>query len=110
MYKFLIGPGGNGPGGGFKNNLIMGPGGPGPHSHPTPASDPNYAQQFHNFQQQLYATNTRNNQMGQNNGPPPGAVGSQGKQDEVESRFTVISPKSTALPVVAIVKRSITLI
>ena len=58
----------------------MGPGGSGPHSHPTPASDPNYAQQFHNFQQQLYATNTRNNQMGggQNTGPPPGAVGPQG--------------------------------
>ena len=54
---------------------MMGPGGP----HPTPASDPNYAQQFHNFQQQLYATNTRNPQMGQNNGPPPGAVGPQGK-------------------------------
>ena len=54
---------------------MMGPGGP----HPTPASDPNYAQQFHNFQQQLYATNTRNNQMGQNNGPPPGALGAQGK-------------------------------
>ena len=70
----MTGPVGNVPGGGFKNNLI---GGPGP--HPTPASDPNYAQQFHNFQQQLYATNTRNNQMGQNNGPPPGAVGPQGK-------------------------------
>ena len=71
----LTGSGGNGPGSGFKNNLMLGPGGP----HPTPASDPNYAQQFHNFQQQLYATNTRNNQMGQNNGPPPGALGAQGK-------------------------------
>ena len=66
----------------------MGAGGPGPHSHPTPASDPNYAQQFHNFQQQLYATNTRNNQMGQNNGPPPGAVGPQGKQIKEMSRMT----------------------
>ena len=71
----LSGSGGNGQGGNFKNNLMMGPGGP----HPTPASDPNYAQQFHNFQQQLYATNTRNPQMGQNNGPPPGAAGPQGK-------------------------------
>ena len=69
--SFAIGSGGNGPGSGFKSNLMLGPGGP----HPTPASDPNYAQQFHNFQQQLYATNTRNNQMGQNNGPPPGAQG-----------------------------------
>ena len=72
----LPGSGGNGPGGGFKNNLMMGPGGP----HPTPQSDPNYAQQFHSFQQQLYATNTRNNQMGQNNGPPPGSIGPQGRQ------------------------------
>ena len=55
---------------------MMGPGGP----HPTPQSDPNYAQQFHSFQQQLYATNTRNNQMGQNNGPPPGSIGPQGRQ------------------------------
>ena len=77
IYQFCSGSGGNGPGGGFKNNLMMGPGG----SHPTPASDPAYAQQFHNFQQQLYATNTRNNQMGQNNGPPPGAMGPQGKLD-----------------------------
>merc|ERR1719410_3199550 len=40
-------------GNGFnKNSPIMG--------GPSPAtSDPNYAQQFHNFQQQLYATNTR---------------------------------------------------
>ena len=76
-YITNLGSGGNGPGGGFKNNLMMGPGGP----HPTPASDPAYAQQFHNFQQQLYATNTRNNQMGQNNGPPPGAMGPQGKLD-----------------------------
>ena len=78
MYIIHKGAGGNGPGGGFKNNMMMGPGGP----HPTPASDPAYAQQFHNFQQQLYATNTRNNQMGQNNGPPPGAVGPQGKSNK----------------------------
>ena len=54
-------PSGMGPGNGFnKNSPIMG--GPGPAS-----SDPNYAQQFHNFQQQLYATNTRSQGMG---GPP----------------------------------------
>lgn len=44
----------------FKNNSFIGP----------TTADPNYAQQFHNFQQQLYATNTRsqiNNQaMGAN--------------------------------------------
>eukprot|EP00094_Tigriopus_californicus_P004642 TCALIF_04465-PA protein Name:"Similar to lgs Protein BCL9 homolog (Drosophila melanogaster)" AED:0.10 eAED:0.15 QI:775/0.71/0.62/1/0.71/0.62/8/0/1146 len=67
--------GGNGPGsnngnsGNFKHSPIMG--------GPT-TSDPNYAQQFHNFQQQLYATNTRGSQMGpngqmSNNGPPPGS-------------------------------------
>ena len=38
---------------------MMGPGGP----HPTPQSDPNYAQQFHSFQQQLYATNSAGNQI-----------------------------------------------
>jgi hypothetical protein len=36
---------------------------------PTTA-DPNYAQQFHNFQQQLYATNTRSQQGGMG-GPLP---------------------------------------
>jgi len=45
---------------GFKSSPFMGP----------TTADPNYAQQFHNFQQQLYATNTRsqmNSQtMGQN--------------------------------------------
>ena len=53
------GPGGlAGPNGGYnKNSPIMG--GPGPNT-----SDPNYAQQFHNFQQQLYATNTRSQGMG----------------------------------------------
>lgn len=61
------GPGSSGPvgsgGGGYnKNSPIMGPG---------PANtDPNYAQQFHNFQQQLYATNTRSQQGGM--GGPPG--------------------------------------
>nr|CAD7201328.1 unnamed protein product [Timema douglasi] len=34
----------------FKNSTFIGP----------TTADPNYAQQFHNFQQQLYATNTRN--------------------------------------------------
>jgi len=56
-------PSGMGPGNGYnKNSPIMG-GGPGPTT-----SDPNYAQQFHNFQQQLYATNTRSQGMG--GGPP----------------------------------------
>lgn len=50
------GPPGGGPG--FKSSQFMG--------GPTTA-DPNYAQQFHNFQQQLYATNTRS-QMGGNSG------------------------------------------
>ena len=47
-------PSGMGPGNGFssKNSPIMG--------GPSPATtDPNYAQQYHNFQQQLYATNSR---------------------------------------------------
>lgn len=45
-------------GNGFnKNSPIMG--GPNPAT-----SDPNYAQQFHNFQQQLYATNTRSQGAG----------------------------------------------
>ncbi|XP_028145379.1 protein BCL9 homolog [Diabrotica virgifera virgifera] len=38
---------------------------------PTTA-DPNYAQQFHNFQQQLYATGTRSQMGGQAMGPGPG--------------------------------------
>ncbi|XP_050314187.1 protein BCL9 homolog isoform X2 [Anthonomus grandis grandis] len=53
-----------GQGGGFKGAPFVGP----------TTSDPNYAQQYHNFQQQLYATNTRS-QMGgvaQNMGPGPG--------------------------------------
>ena len=40
-------PGGNGGAGGFAS----------------PAQDPNYAAQFHNFQQQLYATNTQRGHM-----------------------------------------------
>nr|CAD7575113.1 unnamed protein product [Timema californicum] len=40
----------------FKNSTFIGP----------TTADPNYAQQFHNFQQQLYATNTRS----QMNNPP----------------------------------------
>ena len=44
-------------------------GGPGPVS-----SDPNYPQQFLNFQQQLYATNTRS-QGGPGPGPGGGPMG-----------------------------------
>ncbi|XP_073999477.1 BCL9 domain-containing protein legless isoform X3 [Rhodnius prolixus] len=44
----------------FKNSTFIGP----------TTADPNYAQQFHNFQQQLYATNTRG-QLGAQ-GMPPG--------------------------------------
>ena len=59
-------PSGMGPGNGYnKNSPIMG-GGPGPAT-----TDPNYAQQFHNFQQQLYATNTRSQGMGGGGGGPP---------------------------------------
>lgn len=78
-----MGPGGNpdptqplppsgmgGPGNGFssKNSPIMG--------GPSPATtDPNYAQQYHNFQQQLYATNSRSQGPGGGHspgmGPPP---------------------------------------
>jgi len=67
-------PGMNGPG--YKNNLLMG--------GPT-TQDPAYAQQFHDFQQQLYATNTNRHSRG---GPPgagpmppnmpPGAAGAPG--------------------------------
>lgn len=46
----------------FKNSPFVGP----------TTSDPNYAQQFHNFQQQLYATGTRNQMGGQAIGPGPG--------------------------------------
>ena len=49
----------------FKNSPFIGP----------TTADPNYAQQFHNFQQQLYATNTRsqlnNQQNPQQMGPNP---------------------------------------
>ena len=48
-----------------KNSPIMG--GPSPNT-----SDPAYAQQFHNFQQQLYATNTRS--QGGLGGPSPGPL------------------------------------
>ena len=42
---------------------------------PSPAtSDPNYAQQFHNFQQQLYATNTRSQGMGPSHSPGMGSL------------------------------------
>ncbi|CAH1153695.1 unnamed protein product [Phaedon cochleariae] len=46
----------------FKNSPFMGP----------TTADPNYAQQFHNFQQQLYATGTRSQMGGQAMGPGPG--------------------------------------
>merc|ERR1712142_158016 len=54
-------------GNGFnKNSPIMG--GPNPAT-----SDPNYAQQFHNFQQQLYATNTRSQGGGMGGPTGPGS-------------------------------------
>ena len=40
-------------------------------------TDPNYAQQFHDFQQQLYATNTSRGMRG-GNGPPGGGPGGPG--------------------------------
>ncbi|XP_049817636.1 protein BCL9 homolog isoform X3 [Aethina tumida] len=46
----------------FKNSPFVGP----------TTADPNYAQQFHNFQQQLYATSTRSQMGGQAMGPGPG--------------------------------------
>ena len=76
---FVAGPKGS-PMGGPPNpeQMQMMGGGPPPHfkqqqqqqqqqqSHFPSTADPNYAQQFHNFQQQLYATNNNNqrNQMG----------------------------------------------
>ncbi|XP_014256362.1 protein BCL9 homolog isoform X2 [Cimex lectularius] len=42
-----------GQGNNFKNSTFIGP----------TTADPNYAQQFHNFQQQLYATNTTRGQL-----------------------------------------------
>ena len=70
------GPGGGDPGGMGGQNQGPGPGQGGPAFKSSPfmgptTADPNYAQQFHNFQQQLYATNTRS-QM--NNQPPMGAA------------------------------------
>merc|ERR1719228_1865636 len=57
-------------GNGFnKNSPIMG----GPNPAP---SDPNYAQQFHNFQQQLYATNTRSQGGGMGPGGHSPGMGS----------------------------------
>ena len=55
-------------GGNFKNSPIMGDG--------PSMNDPAYAQQFHDFQQQLYATNTRSSQM--RGGGPPGPPGPGG--------------------------------
>lgn len=62
-------PGGGGGGNYSKNSPIMG--------GPSPANDPNYAQQFHNFQQQLYATNTRGS-----GGQPPMGGGPPGPQPQ----------------------------
>ena len=45
----------------FKNSIFVG----------ATATDPNYAQNYHNFQQQLYATNTRSQLGGQAMGPGP---------------------------------------
>lgn len=55
------GPGGmpSGMPGGFNKFGPGGPGGGGGGGIPNPNADPNYAQQYHTFQQQLYATNTR---------------------------------------------------
>jgi len=73
---FVPGPKGSPMGPNPEQMQMMG-GGPPPHfkqqqqqqqqqSHFPNTADPNYAQQFHNFQQQLYATNNNNqrNQMG----------------------------------------------
>lgn len=46
----------------FKSSPFVGP----------TTADPNYAQQFHNFQQQLYATSTRSQMGNQAMGPGPG--------------------------------------
>lgn len=64
--------------GNFKNNPFMGP----------TTADPTYAAQFHSFQQQLYATNTRGGPNmgmpgpigpgGPNTGPPGGPPGMSG--------------------------------
>lgn len=61
------GPGSGGGPGGFRGgppsaNSFIGP----------TTADPNYAQQFHNFQQQLYATNTRGGGGGGPSGPGGG--------------------------------------
>ena len=66
------GPGMGGPGGapgGFKNSPIM-------HGGGADMNNPDYAQQFHDFQQQLYATNTRSSQMRGAPGGPPGGPNS----------------------------------
>lgn len=61
------GPGGSGPGG----NSAGGPGGFKSQFVGPSTADPNYAQQYHNFQQQLYATSTRSqlNQQPGGGGP-----------------------------------------
>jgi hypothetical protein len=65
MQQQMCGPGGPGPGPHFNKSHYMGPN----------TADPNYAQQYHNFQQQLYATNTRNQQGG-----PMGGMGGPNNQ------------------------------
>ena len=65
--------------GNFKNNNIMGP----------TTADPTYAAQFHNFQQQLYATNTRG-PMGHMTGhvlPPHGPGGPVGGAPMMQQNF-----------------------
>ena len=67
--------GGSGGPGGFKNGAFMGP----------TTADPNYAAQFHSFQQQLYATNTQRSHhmqppMGPQGGPMPPMPGPGGPQ------------------------------
>lgn len=54
-------PNGGGP---FKQSQFVGP----------TTADPNYAQQYHNFQQQLYATNTRNQLNNQPGMPGSGLI------------------------------------
>uniref|UniRef100_A0ABD2X2V5 B-cell lymphoma 9 beta-catenin binding domain-containing protein n=1 Tax=Trichogramma kaykai TaxID=54128 RepID=A0ABD2X2V5_9HYME len=69
---------GAGPVANFKNSPFIG-GGPN-------MSDPNYAQQFHNFQQQLYATGTRGASNGPQGGPGPGS-GHPGSMHNQQQQF-----------------------
>ncbi|KAG5681296.1 hypothetical protein PVAND_010747 [Polypedilum vanderplanki] len=68
MQQMMVGGGGNIPHFNKQQQQQQPP----QQSHFSNASDPNYAQQYHNFQQQLYATNNTNNQrMGMGNQAPP---------------------------------------